>query len=64
LSSLDIPAAVVWGRRDRVLPLDTGRALADRIPRATFDVIADGHHVTPEETPRQVADAIAALLRR
>jgi pimeloyl-ACP methyl ester carboxylesterase len=64
LSSLDIPAVVVWGRRDRVLPLDTGRALADRIPHATLDTIADGHHFTPEETPRQVADAIAALLRR
>ena len=64
LSSLDVPTAVVWGRRDRVLPFDTGKALADRIPNATLDVIADAHHFTPEETPRQVADAVAALLRR
>jgi pimeloyl-ACP methyl ester carboxylesterase len=64
LSSLDIPAAVVSGRRDRVLSLDTAKSLAGRIPDATLDVIADGHHFTPEETPRQVADSIAALLRR
>jgi len=64
LSSLDVPAAVVSGRRDRVLPLDTAKSLAGRIPNATLDVIADGHHFTPEETPRQVADSIAALLRR
>ena len=64
LSTLDVPAAVVWGRRDRVLPLDTGKALAGRIPNATLDVIADAQHFTPEETPRQVADAIASLLRR
>lgn len=61
---LDIPTAVVWGRRDRVLPLDTGKMLNRQIPNATLDVIGDGHHFTPEETPRQVADSIAALLRR
>lgn len=64
LSTLDLPASVVWGRRDHVLPLDTGRALAERIPGAALGVIDDGYHFTPEETPRQVADAIAALLRR
>ena len=64
LSSLDLPASVVWGRRDHLLPLDTARALAERIPRAALEVIDDGYHFTPEENPRQVADAIAALLRR
>jgi pimeloyl-ACP methyl ester carboxylesterase len=64
LSSLDLPASVVSGRRDHVLPVETARALADRIPGAALEIIDDGHHFTPEETPRQVADAIAALLRR
>jgi pimeloyl-ACP methyl ester carboxylesterase len=64
LSSIDVPTAVVWGRRDRVLTLDAGKMLARSIPNATLDVVDDGHHFTPEETPRQVADAIAALLRR
>ena len=64
LASLDVPTAVVWGRRDRVLPLDTGKALAGRIRNATLDVIADAQHFAPEENPRQVADAIGALLRR
>lgn len=64
LSSLDMPATVVWGRRDHVMSVDTGRALAERIPAAVLEVIDDGYHFTPEETPRQVADAIAALLRR
>jgi pimeloyl-ACP methyl ester carboxylesterase len=64
LSSLGMPASVVWGRRDRVLPLDTGRALGKQIPGADLRLIDDGCHFTPEETPRQVADAIAALLRR
>jgi pimeloyl-ACP methyl ester carboxylesterase len=64
LASLDAPTAVVWGRRDRVLPVDAGKALVAAIPNATLHVIDDGQHFTPEENPRQVADAIAALLRR
>lgn len=64
LPEIAMPTAVVWGRRDRVLPLDTGRALAGRIAGAELTVIDDGHHVTPEETPRQVADAITDLLHR
>lgn len=64
LAKLDVPTAVVWGRRDGVLALETGRSLARQIPSASFDVIDDGHHFTPEETPRQVADSIASLLRR
>lgn len=64
LSSLDVPTAVVWGRRDRVLSLESGKMLARTIPNATLDVVDDGYHFTPDETPRQVADSIAALLRR
>jgi pimeloyl-ACP methyl ester carboxylesterase len=64
LSLVSVPTAIVWGRRDRVLSLDTGQMLVRQIPKATLEVIDDGHHFTPEETPRQIADAIAALLRR
>ena len=39
-----------------------GDALAGAIPGATLDVIARRRHFTPEEAPRQVADAIAELL--
>ncbi len=64
LAALDVPTAVVWGRRDGVLPLDIGKSLVRQIRGTTLTVIDDGHHFTPEETPRQVADAIAELLNR
>lgn len=64
VASIRAPTSVVWGRRDRVLPLDTARALAGRIPGAMLEIIDEGHHFTPEETPREVADAAARLLAR
>jgi pimeloyl-ACP methyl ester carboxylesterase len=64
LATLRIPTAIVWGQNDPVTPLGAGRRLRDAIPGATLDVIPDGRHFTPNESPRQVADAIAALLAR
>ncbi len=64
LASLSVPTAVLWGRADRVTGLSIGKRLQASIPAATLSVIDDGGHFTPEEAPRQVADGIAALLRR
>jgi len=64
LGELAIPATVIWGADDPVLPEALGRRLAAAIPGAAFDLIPDTRHFTPEEAPRQVSDAIARLLRR
>jgi pimeloyl-ACP methyl ester carboxylesterase len=64
LAALRVPAAVLWGRHDKITSLSIGRRLQASIPAATLSVIDDGGHFTPEEAPRQVADGIAALLRR
>ena len=64
LAAIRVPAAVLWGRDDRITSLAVGKRLQASIPAATLSVIDDGGHFTPEEAPRQVADGIAALLRR
>lgn len=64
LHRIAAPAAVVWGQQDRVIPLWVGRQLQQAIPGASLDVIPGARHFTPEEAPRQVADAIARLLAR
>ena len=64
LAAIDVPTAVLWGRNDRVTGLSIGKRLQASIPAATLSVIDDGAHFTPEEAPRQIADGIAALLRR
>jgi pimeloyl-ACP methyl ester carboxylesterase len=64
LGEIACPAAVVWGAQDPFLPVSLGRRLAAGIPGATFDVVPGARHFLPEEAPRQVAEALAALLAR
>ena len=64
LSELTMPTTVIWGAQDPFLPVSLGQRLADAIPGATLDIIADARHFLPEDAPRQVADSLAALLDR
>lgn len=64
LRDIAVPTSVVWGMQDPFLPLSLGRRLAGAIPGATFDVVPGARHFLPEDAPRQVADALAALFAR
>lgn len=64
LRHVRVPTAVVWGAHDPYLSVPLGRRLASAIPGATFDVIADARHFSPEEAPREIAESIGALLKR
>ena len=64
LGELDIPAAVVWGARDRWLPLDRGRELAERLPRARLHVLEESGHLVQEDAPAQLAGVLGDFLAR
>jgi pimeloyl-ACP methyl ester carboxylesterase len=64
LKDLVMPTAVVVGAHDPFLPPAVAERLRDDIPRATLDVIADGRHFLPEESPEAVAGVVARLLER
>jgi 4,5:9,10-diseco-3-hydroxy-5,9,17-trioxoandrosta-1(10),2-diene-4-oate hydrolase len=50
LARLPHETLIVWGREDRVLPLDTGMILMKQIPRATLTVVPQcGHWVMWEQ---------------
>lgn len=58
LPGLTVPARVVWGGRDGVLPLPYGRKVEALLPRAPFEVWDRSGHCPHEEEP----DRFAALL--
>ena len=64
LGSLTQPTSVVWGALDPFLPVRVGSRLRDAIPGASFDVIPQASHFSPEDTPERVAAALTSLLRR
>ena len=58
LSSFDRPALVVWARRDRVMPPDHGRRLADLLPQARLIELDDSYTLIPLDQPVRFAQVI------
>ncbi|MGC9269754.1 alpha/beta fold hydrolase [Acidiphilium sp.] len=55
LGMLHMPAMVLWGKNDAVVPLAIGRALADDLPHAHFHVLKDCGHLPTLERPVEAA---------
>ena len=64
LGAISAPTTVIWGASDPFLSAKLGRRLADAIPGASLQILPGARHFTPEDAPRAVADALAALLAR
>jgi pimeloyl-ACP methyl ester carboxylesterase len=61
LSRIAVPTLVVHGRHDRMIPVDNGRLIAERIPEARLRILEESGHLYPTEEP-EVDDAIGAFL--
>ena len=59
---IDLPALVLWGDHDRVVPIAVGRRLAAELPRARLVVLERCGHLMPEERPRASLAAVEAFL--
>ena len=63
LSEISCPTVVLWGARDRQLPLEDAFEYARRL-RAKLRLVADCGHLVIVERPRAVLDALEELVRR
>jgi pimeloyl-ACP methyl ester carboxylesterase len=61
LHRASMPAFVVWGVADRMVPPAHGRAYRDGLPAAVLQTIEDAGHAVHLEQPERVADAIVAF---
>lgn len=64
LARLDLPARVIWGRRDPVAVPAIGQRLADTIPAAGLDWLDDLGHFPMLEDPKAVVAAIEDFWKR
>jgi len=63
LSVVDRPAVGVWGTRDHMMP--NGMAIfRGLLPQIELTPVTDAGHIVPEETPREVNEALLRLLHR
>ncbi len=63
LPGMAVPALVVAGEEDRIVPLATARAMAARLPGGRLDVVRGTGHMLVIEAPGRVAEAIDRFLR-
>ncbi|WP_312893830.1 alpha/beta fold hydrolase [Nocardiopsis composta] len=64
LPHLDMPATLIHGTKDRLIPIPHAHHLHDTLPDARELIeIPDAAHMTPLEAPRTVADALTRLAR-
>ncbi len=62
LTDLTLPALFLWGREDRIIPLETGRRIAGDVPNAGLVIYENMGHVLHVEMPeRSSADALRFL---
>jgi rifampin ADP-ribosylating transferase len=62
LQTIEIPALVIWGENDTLMPLTDGERLASLLPHATWKPYADAGHLVMSEASEQFnADVIAFL---
>ncbi|HLH23741.1 MAG TPA: alpha/beta hydrolase [Chloroflexota bacterium] len=62
LRRIDVPALVLWGESDKIVTPDYGRAFADAIPGARFQLIPAAGHYPYLEQPEAFTAAVTAFL--
>ncbi len=58
-----IPTLIVWGERDRTIPIEHGRRAHDAIPHSAFATIPGAAHFPHLEEPQALAELLMAFLR-
>jgi pimeloyl-ACP methyl ester carboxylesterase len=62
LHRIQAPTLVVWGERDRLLPVAMGEAWAAAIAGARLEVVPGCGHTPPVEQPARTAEIVAAFV--
>jgi len=62
LDQISAPVALLWGERDEVAPVRTGRLLASRLPPRDLTVLDNVGHVPMTEAPEAFSDWVKSRL--
>jgi pimeloyl-ACP methyl ester carboxylesterase len=62
LTDINVPALVLHGKQDRILPFENGRRLAERIAGARFIPLPEAAHAFPTDVPKTNRELVRFLL--
>jgi pimeloyl-ACP methyl ester carboxylesterase len=64
LREADVPALVVHGEEDALIPVDAARSMADLLPLAELVTLAEAGHLPQLEVPAELTTAVTEWLSR
>lgn len=64
VKALTIPALIIWGDQDRLIPLHVGEAMASDFPDSELVRFSHLGHVPHEESPAETLAAVKSFLER
>lgn len=59
-----LPTLIVWGARDRTIPIDHGRAAHESLPNSELVILQDSAHFPHHEQPHALVAALTDFLDR
>ncbi len=62
LAQLDVPTLILWGGRDKLIPLASARRFAEDITDSKLMIFDELGHVPHEEAPQATVDAVQRFL--
>ena len=63
LKSITVPALILWGKEDAVIPLRVGELLDQALPDSKLEVIAQCGHIPQEEKPEETIAIISRFMK-
>ncbi len=64
LPQIKIPTLIIWGEKDRTLPVNDARIINKKIPNSTLEIIKNIGHAPNLETPEKLAQIILQWLKK
>ena len=58
----EIPTLIVWGDRDRIIPVSHAYAAHELMPGSTLRIIEGADHFVPFESPKEFLDALLTFI--
>ena len=63
MTGWDLPAMILWGEDDRLVPAGVGERLNEAIRSSAFGLVPGCGHLLPEDAPETIFPIIAEYLR-
>ena len=58
----EVPSLLLWGERDRIIPIEHGRRAHEEMPGSHFIAIPDAGHFPQLDQPRRFVEALAEFM--